>query len=173
MTCSASEPYKAWDNDKPTRASHIRVAAFDPGSANIGFAIIDVFANGSKPSVWVEHSKMVPADITRSTIIDLIYGEGIDAFAIEKPIPRASKALGQLIETAWVGGLIAGILTSQTSRVTMMTSYDWKRIFCGNHVANDAIVADALARFSDMPKKTNPHSRDAAALAIVTGWGML
>jgi Holliday junction resolvasome RuvABC endonuclease subunit len=157
----------------PTRASHIRVAAFDPGSAHTGFAIVDVFAQGSKPCVWVEQATLGPSEVTRERIIDMIYGEAIDTFAIERPVPRAVRALGQLIDTAWIGGIIYGVLTSQTSRVHRMTSYEWKRLLCGNHVATDGIVADCLARFSDMPKKSNPHTRDAAALAIVTGWGML
>jgi Holliday junction resolvasome RuvABC endonuclease subunit len=155
------------------RASHVRVMAFDPGAAHTGYAIVDVFSQGSKPSVWAEHGKLALQEVTRATILDMIHGENIDTFAIEKPIPRAVGALRQLVETAWVGGFIAGILSSQTDRIRYTTSYDWKRLLCGNHVASDSIVADALARFSDVPKRTNAHSRDAAALAIVTGWGML
>jgi Holliday junction resolvasome RuvABC endonuclease subunit len=150
----------------------IRVFAFDPGSAHIGYAMVDVFPSITK-SIWIEHGKLEPKDINRESILDLIAGERVDAFAIEKPVPRAANALAQLIGTAWIGGLIEGILRSKTDRIQTMTSYDWKRTLCGNHVANDAIVANALGHFSDVPKRTNPHSRDAAAIAIVVGWGML
>lgn len=91
---------------------------------------------------------------------------------VERPTIRRHGAAQQLLDTAWEGGRLVGLLQSQQQvPVTTMQSFEWRAILTGCHIASDAMVKDVLWRV--LPKTVcNAHHRDAIGMALAYAQSM-
>lgn len=97
--------------------------------------------------------------------------------AVERPAFRPvggradvghSLALARdLVATAWVAGEIAGRARAHFWAVVAPTCGEVRRALLGRPSCTDRELAWALAHFVEVPRRTNAHTRDGMAVAIV------
>lgn len=100
-------------------------------------------------------------------------GEGKPLCAIERsvkvaPRPRFTAQMATQLKTAdWIGGDIAGQARHLDYRVCVHTPEEVRGSLCGNQRATDDMVKAAIElAVSGWPKRSNPHVRDAGAVAL-------
>lgn len=100
-------------------------------------------------------------------------GEGKPLCAIERsvkvaPRPRFTAQMATQLKTAdWIGGDIAGQARHLEYHVCVHTPGEVRGTLCGNQLATDDMVKAAIElAVSGWPKRSNPHVRDAGAVAL-------
>jgi hypothetical protein len=144
---------------KPTPANRTPIALH-------GWCLLDV--QPDQRPVWVSagHSEM-------AGLIDLIeHASDLDAVVVERPV-RAHKmeANMPLLETALAAGEFYGRAAQMGRAAALLSAESWRACVAGSSSASDARVKTALGiHLPNLPKRSNPHERDAAGVAL--GWAL-
>jgi hypothetical protein len=82
-----------------------------------------------------------------------------------------------MVQSSQSAGIIRGWLSAKCScEVVPASSYDWRKTITGTPTAKDKQIEHALVEIqhvADMPKRSNPHVRDACGLGIFVGRKLL
>jgi len=146
------------------------VLDIDPG-ATIGYALVSA---AIRPAV-LDHGK------TRElgAVLGMIRG----ARARRELLVVAVEAVGLVYQRDGFGPRMAGYLAASSRQVGELVEAaraegcpvlevecrEWRRQLCGKHNAGDTAVETALMLCGLLPKRSNPHSRDAIGIAR-HGW---
>lgn len=143
------------------------VFAFDTGPKSHGWALLNVtdddacyLKSGTVDATTAE--KWLPLHE------DFYFGA---LLAIECPLHAFSaKLASSIIATARAAGELGGAAKARGYRVEYITAADWRAGLLGAANAHDgAVKAWVEQHIQGWPKKSNPHTRDAAALAVWAG----
>ena len=139
----------------------------DPGSVHVGFAVVQFSDAGFAKwhSAWEEH----PSEVGLQYVQDQILICEADIVAVEIPVPRASFALRQLVDTARCAQRAIDGAAFAGCDCVELSSYEWRKRLCGNSNAKDSHIRHALEEYLVVPR-SNSHKRDAAGVALVAGW---
>jgi hypothetical protein len=144
------------------------VLAFDTGPKTHGAAVIYISENGA----LYQGSATEPSDDPTGTV-DRRVGLTVPPclVAIECPLHAFSaKTTTPIIATARAAGELGGAAMARGYRVEYITAADWRAGLLGVANAHDpAVRAWVEEHIQGWPKKSNPHTRDAAALAVFAG----
>jgi hypothetical protein len=144
------------------------VLAFDTGPKTHGAAVIYISENGA----LYQGSATEPSDDPTGAV-DRRAGLTVPPclIAIECPLHSFSaKTTTPIIATARAAGELGGAAKARGYRVEYVTAADWRAGLLGAANAHDkAIAAWVAEHIQGWPKKSNPHTRDAAALAVFAG----
>jgi hypothetical protein len=96
---------------------------------------------------------------------------GIERSERVAPRPRFSASMASQLKTAdYIGGQIDGLACGLDYHVMPVTPEEVRGALCGNQRATDDMVDAAItSAISGFPKRSNPHKRDAAAVALYCG----
>ena len=139
------------------------VVGVDPGGRESGVTMLGVAGGRAK---WVTECML---DDPSRFDAHCTYA----AWSVEAPnviYPGMGLATGVLM-TAIAAGVWYGCATARLGSRAMLSPQSVRIALCGRAGASDADVARALAFHIDgIPKRTNSHVRDAAAVALVGWW---
>ncbi len=77
-----------------------------------------------------------------------------------------------LLSMAEVAGYFRGRGEARGLRVLAPSAQDWRRVLCQDPSASDEQIARAVAYHVDqLPKRSNPHLRDALGMGVAVCWG--
>jgi Holliday junction resolvasome RuvABC endonuclease subunit len=146
------------------------VLGFDPGPTSTGWALIrPIFERRERPRFLQGGS--VPS--TLEDLAGILRSLSPEAVAVEAPegYVHEHERGAQLIETSRVAGEIIGVCHALRIPCSRMSASHVRARLCRRPSANDRTVKTALTVFMcDLPKKSNSHVRDAAAVALVSSW---
>jgi Holliday junction resolvasome RuvABC endonuclease subunit len=153
-----------------------RVLGIDPGT-HVGWCVVDV---SEGHAVWRVAGTLHLEAAGELSIAGALAGTAnewhVHAIAIEDFARKFCnpKQAQQMVQSAQSAGIIRGWLACQLSGMQLLafSSYDWRKAIVGSSVAKDAQIEHALVEIqhvADMPKRSNPHVRDACGLAIHAG----
>ena len=146
------------------------IAGVDPG-ATIGWAVVVI------PRHWLaggtvrrELADVASCGSTREPreAVDALLGHGVERAYVERARGGAYglARVGPLLDSAWLGGWLASELGREVPLTVGVPAGDWRTVVCGRPSASDAMIADALASWARLPRRTNAHVRDAIGCAI-------
>jgi Holliday junction resolvasome RuvABC endonuclease subunit len=144
------------------------VLGIDPGPEHVGWALLEVTVGGGGIAVVVGCGRVEVSALTF---------DGPELVSVERPDFRPiggrghvaqSLAMGRaLVTTAWIGGGIAADARARGYRVVAPTCGEVRRALAGKPTATDRELAWALGHYVELPKRSNNHTRDAMAVALV------
>lgn len=151
------------------------ILAFDPGSNETGFAVVDTRGGGGTPITvtYLDSGNIAskPAEFSRlirSEKPDIVAVENLAGFAYATKGPGIVAAL---ISSAHAAGLVCAIAWAEGVELVEMTATQWRKIVLGNGSATDERIADVVPKLiHGWPKRSNKHTRDAAGLAVGVSW---
>ena len=141
------------------------VLAFDTGPKAHGWAIVSVEADLAEARMCGG----LKYGAHPLTVVPPMYSPGL--IAIEAPLHAYSaKTASAIIATSRAAGELGGAARALGYRVEYVTAADWRAGLLGAANAHDAAVkAWVEQHIQGWPKRSNPHTRDAAALAVWAG----
>lgn len=148
------------------------VLGLDPGTSHHGWALLEMPRTGRGRMLAGGHMAAVKVPVRFQAISDWIDSSAwtwtpwIDVVGIETPAGyiHEHKRGAALLATA----VEAGKLIERAGRLAVVLSAaQVRKSLAKNPAASDEAVASALGVFLDMPKRSNVHARDAAAVALV------
>ncbi|MFO0755063.1 MAG: crossover junction endodeoxyribonuclease RuvC [Byssovorax sp.] len=167
------------DPSKTPGKPAIFVLGFDPGSARLGWAALEIYPALRHAASGVLAVDLASGDIglarLRADVGALLVRLAPDRVAIER-VARVHQAPGHfgpgmatgLVLAAWVAGEVAGLAASRGLEVRTATREQARRALGLAGSATDAAVSLAVrSRVVDWPKRSTEHARDAAALAML------
>jgi Holliday junction resolvasome RuvABC endonuclease subunit len=146
--------------------SPLFVLGIDTGPKSHGWAVIRVEGESARYADSGNCPVELGTDLTKMSAWN-----GETLIAIEAPLHAYSAATASpIIATARAAGELGGAAKARGYRVEYVTAADWRAGLLGAANAHDrAIAAWVQEHIQGWPKKSNPHTRDAAALAVFTG----
>lgn len=143
------------------------ILGIDPGPTTCGVAWIDLDRYDAR---LIDKGKI---DSTPDAIVGAIGKHGpLLVLALEQPAGYAYslERSRDLIETARVGGVIAGIAGSLRIEIDTATASEWRRAIVGKGNASDKLIGQVIPRqIKGWPSRSNNHERDAAGVALFIG----
>jgi len=151
----------------------MKVLGIDPGT-HVGWCIVDVRADTAR---WCEAGtiELAPGGEIQVAGKLSMMRQGVELIAIEDFAKKwcSPAQAQQMVQSAQSAGIIRGWLASQCSvPLVAFSSYDWRKVITGTSTAKDKQIEHALVEIqhvADLPKRSNPHVRDACGLAIYAG----
>jgi Holliday junction resolvasome RuvABC endonuclease subunit len=141
----------------------MRVLGVDPGTASIGWAVVE-FGAASKN---IDMGKWDAELFRPEMLVTLKVRFDISRAFIEKPVGFAGPQVQYIVETAVQAGIIYGVCKMVGLDPKFMKATEVRKALCGKPQAKDAMVKEALGRIIALPRQTNAHGRDAVAIALV------
>ena len=151
----------------------VRVLGLDPGSVHLGWCVVDVPAKGvpvwlaGGGETWLGFPTLAAILLTADQMGTRLYAvETMECcFGIRPTVVKA------LIEAAQIGGYIRGRVEASNLRCAVASSYEWRSEIVGRSNPKGSEIEHAMRELlhMDLPRRTNPHSRDAACLAVYCG----
>lgn len=146
------------------------VLGLDPGTSHHGWALLEMPKVGRGRMLAGGHMAVAKVPEMFQSTADWEPAIGwtpwIDIVGIETPAGyvHEHKRGAALLATA----VEAGKLIERAGRMAVVLSAaQVRKSLAKNPAASDEAVASALGVFLDMPKRSNVHARDAAAVALV------
>lgn len=79
----------------------------------------------------------------------------------------SAELASQLATAKELGGGAVEIARFIGYRISLVTPEEWRKALCGDHHADDKMVGAAIPlAIAGWPKRSNPHERDAAGVAL-------
>jgi hypothetical protein len=163
--------------DAPPRPGGVtRVLAFDPG-VHVGAVVLDVDRRTGRASLVTAPETLTPETCAARLVVlhelhrpDLV---GIERAWIVHGHERMGSSYAQgLARENWVGGELAGTAASLGLPVAACDAATWRGALAGSRSATDRLV-EQMVRLRcpswPAPRKSNPHERDAAGVALWAG----
>ena len=148
----------------------MRALAIDPGSSVSHWTVLEASMPhelDDKPE-WLASGKLANGETLGASVERLAREHEVSVVAVETIASRFVQP-GQgmhLAQTAQAAGEIVGWCRKAGLDVRCIPSFDWRKWLCNRPSAKDAQISHALSFTVHMPKRSNPHTRDAAGLAL-------
>lgn len=144
------------------------VIGVDPGPKKCGWAVIWYERSAASTARYVTGG-MVESHV--NAFATTLFGANANAVvAVETPSGYVHEhARGaQLLATARVAGELVGVAKANGRHVIELSPETWRRALTGKTTASDATIKRAVGfHVTEMPKRSNSHTRDAIGVAIV------
>jgi Holliday junction resolvasome RuvABC endonuclease subunit len=149
----------------------VLILGIDPGvsGGHHGWALLDATPGQRRPRFVAGGHSPTAAVLAQ---LDRLTPE--DRVAVETPsgyVWRYERGAA-LLAMAEAAGYLQGRAEARGLRVLSPSAQDWRRVLCQDPSASDDQIARAVAYHVDqLPKRSNPHVRDALGVGVAVCWG--